>query len=161
MIENVHLWMLYLHSTLIYVSLCFWSWVKDFFQNRQTLWGKRIEPFFFGPLLKCIFDFEYFRYKPHPQFFAKQMRLNLSLLISFVLRSISAASTGKVFNMFCVSDSGRAPDSPPFLTFVSYLWQLVVLKSPCLFYYHGRKTALHSEHCLQSCFLPLWCNIFY
>lgn len=23
-------------------------------------------------------------------------------------------------------------------------------KPPCLFYYHGRKTALHSEHCLQT-----------
>lgn len=97
--------MLYLHNSLIYVSFCFWNWVKDSIQNRKTLWGKCIEPFFFGPLLKCIFDFKYFRYKPHPQFFPKQMRLKLSVLISFVLRSISAANAGKVFNMFCVSDS--------------------------------------------------------
>lgn len=109
MIENIRLWMLYLHSSLIYVSLCFWSWVKDFFQNRQTLWGKCIELFFFWSITEVHFWlWVFFRYKPHPQFFAKQMRLNLSVLISFVLRSISAAKAGKVFNMFCVSNSRQS-----------------------------------------------------
>lgn len=81
-----------------------WSWVKDFFQNRQSLWGKCTEPLSFGPLLKCIFDLECFRYKPHPQFFTKQTRLNLPVLISFVLRNISAARVGKVFSMFWASE---------------------------------------------------------
>lgn len=59
------------------------SWEKTSSQTgRRWGGGKGIEPAFFWGLYKRIPERECFRNKPHPQFSAKQMRLNLRAPIS-------------------------------------------------------------------------------
>lgn len=146
-------------------DLCFSLFLalgKKLLPKQANSMGKLDWTFLFGLLLHFTFDFEYFRYKTHPQFFPKQMRLNLSVLISFALKSISAPDAGKVFNMFCMC---WVPDSPPFLTFVSYLWQLVVLKTTLFVLLSWRKDSfalrtlpanLSSASMVQCILLTLW-----
>lgn len=121
----------------------FRSWGKTSSQTCKP-WGKGYWTCLFsGHYWSAFLTGSVLGTKPHPQLLAEQTRLNL--------RAVIWLSSGRWRCLTC--SECRSSGSPPRLTFAAYLWQLVVPRSPCLFPYQGRETALHSQLC---CNLLFW-----